>query len=253
MLAMMLATLSLGAPDRGDIEQEMAAAAAQAMSKQIMATVVSPLFVVPLFVLIAYVVLTFERRREGSPTRDDGQLGIKVLLFALLAGAVLAAAAGAEALLAFILGGFKGGWSGVRGSLATVLALGGAAVAVYLLLMPRTNHLEKPQVERLAIGMIAAIAGASALTGANVFVGSLLATAPWGEIAAGLASVGVWGGVAVLAIVRLGSMSGWRSVPRVPQMPMMQPPMMGGQPPQQGMPPLGGGYPPQGGGGWPPQ
>lgn len=247
---MQLATLSVGAPEMDGLEQKMAAAAAEQMSRQALAAIVSPAVLIPLFILIGYAFLSLDRRREGSPSRDDGQVGIKLLLFALLASSALFAASGAEAVLAFVLGGFKGGWDAVRGPLATVLALGGAGVAVYLLLLPRTNHLERPQVERLAIGLVGAVAGASALVGANSFIGNLLATKPWGEISSELAAVGVWGGAAVLAIIRLGTLSGWRAIPQVPQMPMMQqPPMMGGQPPPtQGMPPLGGGYPPQGGG-----
>jgi len=214
-----------------------------------------PITLASMFVVVSYVVITLDRRREGSPNRDDTQVGIKLVIFALMITAVLTAAHAAQLLLGFILGGFKGGWKAMRDPFASMIAFGGPAVALYLLFLPRTNYTERPAAERMAVGAVAAIAGAVALTGLDAFLRFLLAGADWAFISAGLASVGVWGGVAVLAILRLGALSGWRvMMPRAPQMPMM-PPMSGpmGQPPQQGMPPLGGGYPPQQGGGWPGQ
>jgi hypothetical protein len=218
----------------------------------------------PLFVVVAYVLLSLDRRREGSPVRDDGQLGLKVLLFGALGVAVLLAAAGTRDVLAFILGGFKGGWKTLRGPLATAISGGGIGAAIYFLLLPRTNHMEKPQVERIMVGMTATWLGAGALASVSVFLNAILAGKPWAEISDALASVGVGGGVTVLLLLRLGALSGWRAIPRVPPMPMA-PPMSGGYPPQgpgQPMPPLGGGYPPAssggysppgGGGGWPTQ
>jgi len=221
-----------------------------------------PALLVPVFALVTYFFLQWDRRRDGSPSKDDPQLGLKTALYALLASAVLLGATGATDLLAFILGGFKGGWKAMRGPLATVAVGGGAAFAVHALFLPRTNHHEKPQAERLATGMVLVILGGHTLVALDMFLSSLLAGDPWLRISAALAAVGVFGGVAVLALMRLGSLSGWRSIPKVPPMPM-QPPMTGypQQPPGQGgMPPLGGGYPPnsggfppqQGGGGWPP-
>lgn len=211
-----------------------------------------PVTLAAVFILLAYLVITIDRRRDGSPSKDDPQVGIKVVIYGLLITAVLTAAHAAQALLGFVLGGFKGGWASMREPFASVLAFGGPAVALYLWFLPRTNAFERPAVERLAVGAVAAIAGGAALVGLDAFLRFLFAGADWVLISAGLASVGVWGGVAMLAILRLGALSGWRAIPRAPQMPMM-PPMSGQPMPPQGMPPLGGGYPPQQGGGWPPQ
>lgn len=209
-----------------------------------------PITLAVLFVVLAYFAIQLDRRREGSTSRDDTQVGIKVVVFALMITAALTAAHAAQSLLAFVLGGFKGGWKSMRDPFASVVAFGGPAVAIYLLFLPRTNALERPAVERMAVGAVAAIAGGAALVGLDAFLRFLFAGADWVLISSGLAAVGVWGGVAVLAILRLGMLSGWRVIPRVPQMPMM-PPMGQPMPPQPGMPPLGGGYPPQNGG-WPP-
>jgi hypothetical protein len=206
-----------------------------------------------LFAFMAYLFLQLDRRRDGSPTRDDQQIGLKVLLFTALAVSVLLAAGGARQVLAFILGGFKGGWKVLRGPLAVTLAGGGVGAAVYFALLPRTNYIEKPQTERLMVGMAGVWLGGAAIAAAAQFLSALLAARPWSEISDGLASIGVNGGVALLLLLRLGVLSGWRSVPRVPPMPMAPP--MTGYPPQgpgSPMPPLGGGYPPQGGG-WPGQ
>jgi hypothetical protein len=204
------------------------------------------------FGLLGYAVLQLDRRRDGSPSRDDTQIGLKVALFAVLAASVLLAASGARSLLAFILGGFKG-FSTMRSALATLVAGGGVAFATYALLLPRTNYQEKPAVERITLGMVGLVVGGRALLELDGFLKNLFAGSSWSDISSGLASVGVAGGVAALALIRLGSLSGWRAVPKVPPMPM-QPPMTGQpMPPPAGMPPLGGGYPPNNSGGYPPQ
>jgi hypothetical protein len=239
MPGMTLASLQPGMPDPSSFADAMIPAAGRAVAAALIVT----------FVVVAYFAILFDRRREGSPSRDDTQVGIKLVLWGLLVGAISLAAGGAESLLAFILGGFKGGWANMRGPLATIAAAAGVAAGVYLLFLPKTNHLERPQVERLAVGALAAILGAAALVSLDEFLNALLAGKPWADIAGGLAGVGVNGGLALLAVTRLGMMSGWRAAPRIPQMPMAPP--MTGQP-QGGIPPLGGGYPPQGGG-YPPQ
>lgn len=213
-----------------------------------------PVALVAVFILVAYLVITIDRRREASSSKDDTQVGIKLVIFGLMAVALLSAASATQHLLAFVLGGFKGGWKAMRGPVASVIAMGGPAVALYLFFLPRTNYQERPAAERMATGLVAAFAGAGLLVGLDHFLRFLFAGAAWVDISAGLASVGVWGGLAVLSVIRLGTMSGWRALPRVPQMPMA-PPMSGMQPPPGGMPPLGGGYPPQqgGGAGWPGQ
>ncbi|MCA9677416.1 MAG: hypothetical protein KC464_20500, partial [Myxococcales bacterium] len=195
------------------------------------------------FVAAGYALITIDRRRDGSTSRDDGQVGLKLALWGVIVAGVVMAAGGLGDLLAFVLGGFKGGWAGVRGSIATLAAGVGPAAAVWVMFLPRTNGNEKPQVERMALGLIGVIAAVGLFVGLDAFLSSLLAAGEWSEIAGALASLGVNGGLALLAINRLGSMSGWRQPVR-PAMPMM-PPMGGAPPGGQQMPPLGGGYPPQ--------
>ncbi len=208
------------------------------------------------FVAVGYTLLTLDRRREGSPNRDDTQIGLKLVLWGVVVAGVMVAAGGLEELLAFVLGGFKGGWKAMRGPIAAVAAGVLPAGAVWKLMLPRCNGAERPQVERLALGLIAVLTAATMMVGLNGFLAALLAGAPWATIASQLAKLGVWGGLGVLAATRLGLMSGWRAMPpRMPMAPPMAPPMQG----TPGMPPLGGGYPPQGGypppqgGGYPPQ
>jgi len=212
------------------------------------------------FVAVAYLVITLDRRRDASPSRDDAQVGIKLVIWGLMLAAVLFAADATQDLLAFVLGGFKGGWSVMRGPIASLVAAGAVGGAVYLMFLPRTNNNERTQVERLGVGTLAVMLGVGALVSLDAFLNALLGGKPWAEIAAGLAGVGVHGGLGLLAITRLGALSGWRAAaPRIPQMPM-QPPMSGTPMPPTGtgMPPLGGGYPPTSGGypptgGWPGQ
>lgn len=203
------------------------------------------------FVAIGYTLIVLDRRRDASPARDDTQVGLKLALWGVILAGVLTAAGGCEDLLAFVLGGFKGGWKAMRGPLATIVAGALPVAAVWKLMLPRTNGAEKPYVERLALGAIAVLASAATLIGLQGFLTDLLAASPWAQIAAGLSQAGVWGGLAVLAASRLGLMSGWRAMP--PRMPVapMAPPMA--PPGGAGMPPLGGGYPPPQGGGYPPQ
>ena len=210
--------------------------------------------VAAVFVALGYLAISLDRRRETSPSRDDTHVGLKLVIWGILIASVLVAASAAEELLAFVLGGFKGGWAVMREPVASLIAAGGVGGAVYTMFLPRTNNNERPQVERLAVGAVAALLGAGALAALDVFLNALLGGRPWAEISAGLAGVGVNGGIGLLALTRLGALSGWRAAPRLPQMPMA-PPMSGTPmpPSSTGMPPLGGGYPPQGGGGYPPQ
>src|SRR5687768_17057816 len=65
-----------------------------------------------IFVLVGYFAIAIERRREGSTSRDDTQVGIKLVLWALMVLAALSLAEAVQHLLWYVLGGFKGGWKG---------------------------------------------------------------------------------------------------------------------------------------------
>jgi hypothetical protein len=140
-----------------------------------------------------------------------------------------------------------------------------------LMFLPRTNKHEYPQVERFAVGIVAALTGMSTIMGLNTLLSALLGAAPgWPPKAHALANLLVMGGVAFFALNRFGSLSGWTAPvkPTMPVMPQgygqqpgfppqgqqMPPQQQGGYPMQGGYPPQGGGQmPPQGGGGYPPQ
>ena len=66
------------------------------------------------FVAAGYALITIDRRRDGSTSRDDGQVGLKLALWGVIVAGVVMAAGGLGDLLAFVLGGFKGGWAGLE-------------------------------------------------------------------------------------------------------------------------------------------
>src|SRR5678810_768290 len=61
------------------------------------------------FIVFAYLVITLDRRRDSSPSKDDTQAGIKIVLYGLTLAGITIATAGVQELLGFVLGGFKGG------------------------------------------------------------------------------------------------------------------------------------------------
>jgi hypothetical protein len=225
------------------------------------------------FVLLGYFAIAIERRREGSTSRDDTQVGLKLVLWALMIYAALEVAEAVEHLLWYVLGGFKGGWKGrvevviddrpqvrpaIREILPHLIAAGGLGAAVFLMLLPRTNNGDKPQIERFALGLVSLVAVIGAVMGVDHFLKAIFMGGKWPGISGAVSELAVWGGLGGFALLRLGQMSGWKVPVRAPKAPM-SPPMTGGYPPQGGgYPPQGGGYPPQGGvpplgGGYPPQ
>ena len=212
------------------------------------------------FVGFAYFVLTLDRQRANSPSKDDTQAGIKLVLFALMIAGVTMAAGGVEKLLAFVFSGFKGGAGPIKQALPPILVGGAVAAAVALAFLPRTNNTTYRQVERYSLGTLGVYYGIALITGLNGVLSGLFAGAAWGMTAPALATVIVAGAVGLLSVLRLGTISGWTA----PVRPQASYPPQGGQggggyPPQQGgygqqggYPPQGGGYPPQGGG-YPPQ
>src|SRR5689334_7012873 len=95
------------------------------------------------FMLFGYLAIAIDRRRERSTSRDYSQVGINQTLWFAISICMIYAVYGTEALLAFILGGFKGGWSEMRGPLATAIAGNVMAISLYILLLPRTNNAER--------------------------------------------------------------------------------------------------------------
>jgi hypothetical protein len=231
-------------------------------------------------VLFGYFYIFWDRRNQESANKGDGQIGLKLVLYALgLFSLGMAAGAVAE-ILGWGLAGAKSAVgmktsAPVKSGIASLVAGGGGLAAIMFMFLPRTNTKEYPQVERFALGIVALVAGIGALAGLNAFLQGLFNVHPamgtaWAPKAHAAAGLAVNGALAAVVLMRFGTMSGW-TAPVKPVMPMMQqpgfPPQQGypqqaqmqqqGYPQQpqmqQGYPPQGGGYPPQGGGGYPPQ
>jgi len=217
------------------------------------------LLVAPLFVVAGYFFILLDRRREGSLSRDDRQVGLKLVLYAFGLAGLSFVSAGVFNLLAYILGGFKGGTDNLKLSIAHLIAGGAVLGGVLFALLPRTNTKELPQVERFALGLVALISGIGAVTAIDGFMTGLFGGGAWADTSRNLAAVLTFGALGFVALTRHGALSGWTAPVRAAA-PMSPPGVMPQQYPQgypqqyqqPGYPP-GGGYPPQGGGGYPPQ
>jgi hypothetical protein len=180
------------------------------------AALFGPAFVAVSFVGFTYFMITLDRARANSPSKDDNQVGLKLVLYGIALAGVWLAIGGASDLLAFILGGFKGGTVPVRHAMPPVL-VGGAVVAiVWKQLLPRTNAAVARQPERYVLGAIGLVYGTRAVIGfSGVVTGlfnewswspggeSLFATSPF------FAELIASGAAAYFAITRLGAASGW--------------------------------------------
>jgi len=208
------------------------------------------------FIAFSYFLLTLDRGRTNSPSKDDTQAGIKVVLFALVIAGVAMTAAGLTEFLSFALGGFKGGSGPVKHALPTILVGALTVVVAAKAFLPRTNNSTHRQVERYALGLLGFAYAMMAIVALDGVLVDLFNDQPWAVTSSSLSGLVVGIVVAGFSIPRFGSLSGWTApvAPPPPQMPQQgYPPQGGGYPPQGGgYPPQGGGYPPQGGG-YPPQ
>ncbi len=211
------------------------------------------MFITPLFVALGYFFILLDRR-DDRPSKDDKQVGSKLVLWAFILAGITMVLGGANTLIAFVLGGFKGGFGAIKFSLAGIISGVVIAGAFGLLFLPRTNNATAQQVERFAMGALALGAGLMAIGALNQLIIGLFAGMKWGQMSSSLATLVVHGAAAAFALTRHGAASGWTAPPPRPQMPAPAYPQQGGGYPPQGggYPPQGGGYPPQGGG-YPPQ
>src|SRR5258706_15215584 len=74
-----------------------------------------------IFVGASYFMITLDRGRANSTSKDDTQVGLKLVLFGLILAGIQVAAGGATGLLAFMLGGFKGGSPPARQDLPPII------------------------------------------------------------------------------------------------------------------------------------
>ena len=187
------------------------------------------------FVFFGYLFLTIDRVRSNSPSKDDTQAGVKIVLYALVLAGIQVAVSGVDGLLGYVLGGFKGGAGPIKGAIPPILVGGGTVFAILTMMLPRTNVKAAPQAERYAVGLLAAVYGAMAIGAASAFLTGLFNSYPWMMTSSTLSHLIVFGAVAFVAINRFGSLSGW-TTPQRPAAPMAPAgyPQGGGYPPQQG-------------------
>jgi len=216
------------------------------------------------YALFALLLITLDRFRPASASKDDTQVELKILVFALALIGLSLAAGGVTDLVAVIAGGFKGGGDAIKRVLAPIVVGGGVLAVMLLAFLPRTNAATARGAEALALLTVGLYFFGSAIFGAYGFINGLVISASWADSSGSLSLLIVHGAIGFAALTRLGALAGWTApVPRAPPPqypPQGYPPQGGGYPPQGGgYPPQGGGYPPQGGGyspqggGYPPQ
>jgi len=221
------------------------------------------------FALVALFLITLDRLRSTSPSKDDTQLELKIVLYAFIIFGVTLAAEGVTGLLALITGLFKAPFGAtIKATLPSIIVGGGVGAAVWVALLPRTNSKTMRAVEILTMLALSLIFGMQAVVALDTFLTNLVGGGAWESGSTALATFLVAGAIGLFAIITLGNASGW-TMPVRPPPPAYPPPQQGGFPPQGGgyppqqgggyppqgggYPPQGGGYPPQGGGGYPPQ
>src|SRR5688572_26432458 len=94
----------------------------------------------PAFLGLAYFFLVWDARKADSPNKDDGQIGLKVVLAFLVIVGIGFAAGGTATLLNYLLSGTKAGTGVLKAGLAGLIAGVVPIFAVAVVLMPRTNH-----------------------------------------------------------------------------------------------------------------
>jgi hypothetical protein len=204
------------------------------------------------FVGASYFIITLDRQRANSPSKDDTQVGIKLVIFGLVLAGIQLASGGVTMLLSFMLSGFKGGSIPIKIALPPIIVGGLTVLVMVKALLPRTNAGSAKQPERYMLGALGIQYGVMTLISLSSAVSGLFLDMPWARNSGNIASLVTSGAIALLAIRRFGGISGW-TMPVAPPPQQQQPPQQGGYPPQGGgYPPQGGGYPPQGGG-YPPQ
>jgi hypothetical protein len=203
--------------------------------------------VVPIYVLGGYLAILIDRQRKDSANHDDTQVGLKLVLFALLLFGVITAVGSVERIVAMMLGGFHELAAVIKATIGGAIVGAGTALVIGFVLLPRTNLATARQPERFALGLLALVYGTAAIFMLAVTIDDAAQSAAWAETSSALGNAAISAVVALVAIGRLGARSGWAQ-PTAAMPPMQQPP---GFPPPQPPPGLGGGgYPPPQGGGY---
>jgi hypothetical protein len=88
------------------------------------------------YAFFALLLIALDRFRPSSTSKDDTQVELKVLLFALALIGLALAAGGVTDLVAIIAGGFKGGGDAIKHVLAPIV-VGGGVMAAMLVMFSR--------------------------------------------------------------------------------------------------------------------
>jgi hypothetical protein len=162
----------------------------------------------PTLLVLAYVLTAWERRGDDGAEADP-QTGLKLVLYTLMVIALGIAASGLSSSLYWLLSGTNAGTSVIKGGLASIIAGGVVLVALFLLVLPRTNASAQTRSSRFFLGYVAVIAGVIAVGSIDSLTTSLINWSSWAAVAGPLSSVIVYGGLAFLALNRFGTLSGW--------------------------------------------
>ncbi|HEY5938878.1 MAG TPA: hypothetical protein VIU61_29700, partial [Kofleriaceae bacterium] len=134
-------------------EKIAAALAASSSASKMLAAALPGLGVA--FVLGAYFFIVLDRQRANSPSKDDTQVGLKLVLFGVMYAGLALAVNGTADVLAYALGGFKGGSIKLREAIPSMLIGGGAGAVAWKVFLPRTNYATARQPERFFVGAVA--------------------------------------------------------------------------------------------------
>jgi hypothetical protein len=218
-----------------------------------------------------YFLLTWGKRSSGECSwRDDDQIGLKVIVGALIMVGTVLFAAGLQGLLHLLMT-FKNFVPTIKAVLPDLLVGVVVVGGSIMFAVPKTNHAQQPKALRLTAGAIALVGAVATVINLDELLKTIFQWPSWSDVAGALTSlvtsVVVFGGSGYLYAKMVGV-----EMPDIPlpseaqaqpaqQQYQQQPPQQQyqQQPPQQGgyqqpgQPGPGGGYPPQqGGGGYPP-
>ena len=205
--------------------------------------------IVGLFIVLGYFAVVIDRRRDNSSSRDDHNVGVKLVLFALVIAGVLILVGGLQQLFAWAFGGFKA-TDQLKEAAANFVTGGFVVMTLIVFALPRTNSRTAPQVERFALGVIALFTGLTTIGALNDVIRFVFMGEQWPKIGGSLAQVIAHALVAGLSIARLGRLSNWGGASQQAQPPYQQgyPSGQSYQAPYTGQQGYGGGqgFPPQG-------
>lgn len=173
-----------------------------------------------MFVGIGYVAIFIDRMRAASPNRDDGQVGLKLVVYGLAMTGLALVALGVVRLLSTILGGFHDFVHAVRINVPAIIVGAGVLVGLVKMVLPRTNYLTFRQVERYATGLLALEYGIASIVIVYFLLTDIFLAGSWSEISDEAARAVVYVVIAGAALMRFGSASGWS----MPVRPMPPPP-----------------------------